>query len=113
MPDHYIADPDFVVLSGQVPTVVGDCKYKELEDFPEHSDVYQLVAHCQTIGCAHGILVYPGESPRLSKLGDAVTGTTVYIAQLRIPLLKIDTAWLMAELVKLIPEKQAVGVAES
>lgn len=98
LPKHYIADPDFVILCAGQPVLTGDCKYKDLDGLPQHSDVYQLVSHSLTIGCAYGLLVYPGERPTIRRLAESRSGVSVFVAEVRIGYLERDVAALLERL---------------
>jgi hypothetical protein len=78
LPENYIADPDIVFVSGNMKSVVADCKYKELGTTPSHSDVYQLLSHCSCLASASGILIYPGETSSCIKLGATIGGVDVW-----------------------------------
>jgi 5-methylcytosine-specific restriction endonuclease McrBC regulatory subunit McrC len=78
LPERYIADPDIVFVSDQFKTVVADCKYKDLESTPSHSDVYQLLSHCTCLASNTGVLIYPGEISSCNKLGTTVGSVDVW-----------------------------------
>ncbi|MGV3723967.1 MAG: 5-methylcytosine restriction system specificity protein McrC [Actinomycetota bacterium] len=83
LPDRYVADPDLVVGRPSAVDLVADCKYKVFKSWPEHSDVYQVLAHCAAIGCREGLLVYPGEACRMGKLGRSNSGVALGWATVR------------------------------
>jgi 5-methylcytosine-specific restriction endonuclease McrBC regulatory subunit McrC len=82
--DAYIVDPDLVVLcDDDTPLIVGDVKYKDLTGTPDHSDVYQLAAHAHALGVTRTVLVYPGTTPHLERLGTTTAGVEVWWAAVR------------------------------
>lgn len=93
--DRYVADPDFVVARRLDDLIVGDCKYKQMDGHPAHSDVYQLAAHCSAMGSLVGVLVYPGEACSTNFLGTALTGTRVFWATVRPAALREDVAQVL------------------
>ena len=93
-PAVYLADPDLVLSRHVGPCVVADCKYKDLQGLPDHSDVYQLVAHAQAFGSSMAVLIYPGETYTLEPLGTTTGGVSVSWATVRIPQLETDVASL-------------------
>ena len=96
--DRYVADPDFVVAATSATPIVADCKYKQLDRYPGHSDVYQLTAHCAALGSRLGLLVYPGDTYSSNLLGTTVTGTRVYWATVRPATLREDLAAVLGGL---------------
>ncbi|SHG42457.1 McrC family protein [Geodermatophilus nigrescens] len=51
--------PDLVFSNGRTPVFVGDVKYKVAPlGVARSSDYYQLLAYCQTLGLAQGVLIY-------------------------------------------------------
>ncbi len=90
-PEQYLADPD-IVLGFPTVTLVADCKYKEVQEGPEHADVYQLMAHCGAFGCRLGLLLYPGEEPVIRRLGTVASRTELWWAAVRPASLKQDLA---------------------
>lgn len=71
---NYHATPDLVLASGGEPRVVGDVKYKEFDDRPGESDVYQLLVHTSAFKAAKCFLVYPGAGFAVRELGMSATG---------------------------------------
>ena len=80
-PNRYIVDPDIVITGDEV--IVIDCKYKDISDFPGHSDLYQLEAHAQALRARTAILIHPGVVPQIKSLGITVSGVTIQVAQVR------------------------------
>jgi hypothetical protein len=96
-PDMYIADPDFAIGLPLEITLVGDCKYKDLdtgvnEPRPGHGDLYQLESHCSTLRSRRGILLYPGDHPTIETLGVTAEGISLHWARVRPPNLKEDVS---------------------
>lgn len=83
LPDRYVADPDLVVLKDNSPVFVGDCKYKVIDGYPGHSDIYQLLSHSNSIHCKTAALVYPGNKFSLMEVGVTGDGVTAYMFQVR------------------------------
>lgn len=83
LPERYVADPDIVVGDARHSVLVADCKYKEIEANPEHSDVYQLLAHCAAFGCHKGLLLYPGPCCESHRLGVTPSGIHLWSATVR------------------------------
>jgi 5-methylcytosine-specific restriction endonuclease McrBC regulatory subunit McrC len=103
--DRYIADPDFVIDDGtHHPILVGDCKYKELESHPAHSDVYQLVSHCVALNVSTALLVYPGETFTFEELGETQSGAKIYYSTVRLNQLRVDLKTCMTKLSVPLPE---------
>lgn len=86
--ESFIVDPDIVIGKPPLVRLVADCKYKQLDGAPEHHDVYQLVAHCNAIQSATGVLLYPGSSTRVRCLGKTTTGVSVFYATVALETLK-------------------------
>ena len=78
--------------------VVIDCKYKEIDDYPGHSDVYQLLAHAESLGSATAVLVYPGEAASLKRIGTTLRGLHLYVAHVQCDSLRADVAEVMRAL---------------
>jgi len=78
--------------------VVADCKYKEIDGFPDHSDVYQLFSHCSALQARVGVLIYPGESYRRLTLGSTSSGISMHSACVRITNLREDLNSLLREI---------------
>ena len=102
--NRYIANPDFVIGKDSDRWVVGDCKYKELESYPGHSDVYQLVSHCIALNATTALLIYPGETFKFTDLGKTQSGISVHCATVRITELREDLRTCMTELNVLVPQ---------
>jgi 5-methylcytosine-specific restriction enzyme subunit McrC len=52
--------PDLVLSRGGIHVVVGDTKYKRLDDAEhKHADLYQMLAYCTALGVDTGVLIYP------------------------------------------------------
>lgn len=96
--DRYIVDPDIVVRSGQVVTLVADCKYKELADYPTHADLYQLIAHAQATGAGRALLILPGTSATIRCLGRTESGIRTFFAEVRPETLAEDLEALLEAL---------------
>ena len=98
IPGKYVADPDVVFQGPNGAIIVADCKYKELDGLPDHSDVYQLFSHCSALRAKVGILIYPGESYRRSTLGNTSSGIGMYSVCVRIANLGDDLRILLDEI---------------
>jgi len=98
MPSRYVADPDVVFHEENSAVVVADCKYKEIDGFPDHSDVYQLFSHCSALQARVGVLIYPGESYRRLTLGSTSSGISMHSACVRITNLREDLNSLLREI---------------
>ena len=96
--DRYIADPDITVSTGSRVEMVMDCKFKVLEEYPEHADVYQLVAHCSALSATRGALVYPSSRSTISVLGSTEAGIRVSYCGVRVEHLKEDLDGVLAHL---------------
>jgi hypothetical protein len=96
-PSRYIADPDTVIVSGVDIPLVLDAKYKQLDTYPEHDDVYQLFSHCSAIGAFFGILLYPGQTFRFEVLGTTSSGAKIGFSTVRIGSLRSDLSSLTME----------------
>lgn len=83
LPQRYVADPDLVVGVPPEVGLVADCKYKEFRSWPDHSDVYQVLAHCAALGCNEGLLIYPGETCDMGRLGRSNSGVALGWATVR------------------------------
>ena len=83
MPRHYVVDPDIVLTMNGTPLLVIDCKYKELDGLPYHSDVYQLFSHCSALSVKRGILIYPGGAFRMRRLGLTASKVEIWWATVR------------------------------
>ncbi|WP_411340688.1 hypothetical protein V6U71_01615 [Sphingopyxis sp. J-6] len=81
IPNRYIVDPDVVIIGEEITVI--DCKYKDISDYPSHSDLYQLEAHAQALEARMAILVYPGDVPRNRSLGTTRSGVNIQVAQVR------------------------------
>jgi 5-methylcytosine-specific restriction enzyme subunit McrC len=52
--------PDLVLSRGGLNVLVGDTKYKRLDDAEQkHADLYQMLAYCTALGVDTGVLIYP------------------------------------------------------
>ncbi|MDR1169108.1 MAG: McrC family protein [Heliobacteriaceae bacterium] len=51
--------PDIVVYKNNEPYCIIDIKYKEVENKPLQSDLYQMLAYSCTVGCPEVHLLYP------------------------------------------------------
>lgn len=52
--------PDLVLSRGGIIALVGDTKYKKLDDAGhKHADLYQMLAYCTALGVDTGVLIYP------------------------------------------------------
>jgi len=97
----YKANPDLVVLDGDAPVLVGDCKYKDLAGdseeagLPAQADIYQLLIHCQALGCRRGVLIYPNATPSITSLGSSSHGVKVELCLVRPSLLPQDLSELL------------------
>lgn len=56
--------PDGQVLENGDPIIVVDAKYKEWEEHPKTTDLYQVMAGSRVLGCGRSALVYPFSSRR-------------------------------------------------
>lgn len=88
--DRYLADPDVVVGSAKVAQLLVDAKYKDLDRWPAHSDVYQIVAHASAFDCKTAVLVHPGDRKETKTLGVAKSGVTVLYSTVRVHHLTAD-----------------------
>lgn len=79
--DHYRAEPDFVIDSPG-GRIVGDCKYKT-DPLPSHPDLYQLLAHMRALEGNLALLVSPGDTPAISKVGTTADGVEVWKLEVR------------------------------
>jgi hypothetical protein len=102
LPRRYIVDPDIVITGANI--VVADCKYKDLDEFPGHSDVYQLAAHAQALGARRSVLIFPGERQTIKKLGATISGLEMNVAQVRPRELYNDLKVLASVLALGLPE---------
>lgn len=94
---RYLADPDGVLhLPGQ--RIVFDCKYKVYGGMPDHSDVYQILAHSMAFGSSTACLVYPASDYKLLEVGTTETGIILHSALLRPRYLQSDVDTLMKDL---------------
>ena len=73
------ADPDIVIQPAAGAPVVGDVKYKEWSGTPSHSDVYQLLVHAAAYDASMCFLLYPHHNYFAHRVGDAVTGASMWI----------------------------------
>jgi hypothetical protein len=76
---RFACEPDVVILhpTGQT-AAIGDVKYKDVQTRNQlHSDVYQLLAHCEGFGVKKGFLVFPGAQYSHLVLGETPSGTSV------------------------------------
>lgn len=92
------ANPDLVVAEDEVFEFIGDCKYKSLGRHPEHSDVYQVLAHSVTFECARSILVYPSDNFRKREYANWNGESSLLVFGVRLPQLEQDLARLCNEL---------------
>ena len=97
MCDRYIVNPDLVLGVPPDVTLVADCKYKELDELPEHADVYQLLAHCTPLHSPIGLLVYPGSENRIREIGRTSTGVRVFWATVVVEQLRQGVRAALAE----------------
>jgi hypothetical protein len=82
--DRYIADPDVAVTGPGGETVcILDCKYKDYPQNPEHSDVYQILAHSSAFASRVAILVYPGDVAQVREIGTTEENVKVLGASVR------------------------------
>jgi 5-methylcytosine-specific restriction enzyme subunit McrC len=87
--------PDLVMTRGATVIVVGDTKYKLLDDdgaFP-NADAYQLVTYCRRLGALCWSLIYTGEGsaqPDQYTIRGAATDLRVHAVDLRLPLGDIE-----------------------
>jgi hypothetical protein len=95
--NRYVADPDFVIGTESDRLLVGDCKYKEIEHYPSHSDVYQLLSHCEALNVERAMLIYPGNGFAFSNLGKTHSGVTIHFARVRISELREDLRECMSK----------------
>lgn len=52
--------PDLVLSRHGATVLIGDTKYKKLDDDEhKHADLYQMLAYCTALGVNAGVLVYP------------------------------------------------------
>lgn len=52
--------PDLVLGRGGRDVLIGDTKYKRLDDAEhKHGDLYQMLAYCTALGVCTGVLLYP------------------------------------------------------
>ena len=107
--NRYIANPDFVIDGNSYSILVGDCKYKELESYPAHSDVYQLVSHCTALNATTALLVYPGNVFTFTELGKTQSGVRVHYSTVRTNELRVDLSACMAKLKVLGPKIQVTA----
>lgn len=95
---RYIADPDIVLGNPMSPVLVADCKYKVLDGAPEHSDVYQILAHCDAFNSKYGLLLYPGEAREHQILGFSRNQVQIHWATVRPKVLQDDLAAVVSSL---------------
>lgn len=89
--DRYRANPDVIFRAGSEVVAVADAKYKALNGWPSHSDVFEILAHAAAYGAPVGLMVYPTEgSSQLRSFGQAKTKCELWI--LETPLTEIRTA---------------------
>ena len=93
-----------VVVKGHTILCVFDTKYKQLERFPAHDDVYQLFSHCSAMAASHGILIYPGDQVHFEWLGNTVSGIRMAFSSVRLSNLEHD---LMAIRQECLPQPVA------
>lgn len=96
---RYIADPDVVISKEAEVLLVLDTKYKQIDNYPDHGDVYQLFAHCTALSAQTGLLVYPAAEPQVHALGTAVSQVEVHWAGVRIGCLRDDLEMIVKELI--------------
>lgn len=80
--DQFSANPDLVITSGATVLAAGDVKYKNWEDAPTASDLYQLLVHAAAFNAPRCFLVYPGDRYEARKVGTAVTGADTWLFML-------------------------------
>lgn len=94
LPGRYIVDPDVAIGPTGGVQIVLDCKYKDLDKYPGHDDVYQVAAHAAALNCQSAVLLYPGASVDLQPLGTTAVGVHVEVGTVRMQHLKEDVAEL-------------------
>lgn len=99
-PDRrYRANPDIVIKAGGNVLAIGDAKYKDLDQWPTASDVYELLAHASASRSPKAFLIYPASpTPLFRRLGTATTGCEVWAAAVPLDLLDAGIAELLSEL---------------
>jgi 5-methylcytosine-specific restriction endonuclease McrBC regulatory subunit McrC len=83
LPDRYLVDPDIVVGEPGPQCLVADCKYRDLDGFPGHAEVYQLVSHCEALGAGKGLLIYPSTVCQVDEVGTTRNGILVLSSTVR------------------------------
>jgi 5-methylcytosine-specific restriction endonuclease McrBC regulatory subunit McrC len=100
--DAYLVDPDLVALRDDgTPLLVGDVKYKDLVGTPDHADIYQLAAHAHALSATRAVLVYPGGTPHLERLGTTTAGVEIWWAVVRAVELPVDLEATVGQVVAL------------
>lgn len=96
---EYQANPDYFVRNseGQVQAV-GDAKYKVWTGSITAGDLYQLLVHSAAFSSPLSFLVFPSESYLSVRLGDAVTGSKVWVFGLSVSELKAGVEELASTL---------------
>ncbi len=93
---HYTVDPDIVALDALgTPFVVADTKSKDLDGWPSHADVYQLTAHAHALGAPLAVLIYPGTSFSISRIGLTTAGTETFYCKVRTSSLAEDLSRML------------------
>lgn len=100
---NYRATPDLVIEDGTKAVLVGDVKYKDLDDgaddgaggVPGQPDVYQLLVHASAFKSPTCFLVYPSDRFEERRLGAAATGqtTTCFLVDVRELRRDLKKAW--------------------
>jgi len=96
---QYGCFPDYVVRA-QKHLLLGDAKYKELENGPDNADVYQLIAHMDAYQAVSGFLIYPSLEYGASKLGTTNSGRRICIFSVRPTFLAHDIEQALGEMLR-------------
>jgi 5-methylcytosine-specific restriction enzyme subunit McrC len=84
LPDIHLR-PDFTLVAGGQPFLVGDIKWKRLAGSPlVTTDLYQVITYCTALGIKDGVLIYPGRRDRVWKYALARAPLTIEIRSLRV-----------------------------
>jgi 5-methylcytosine-specific restriction enzyme subunit McrC len=84
LPDIHLR-PDFTLVAGGRPFLVGDAKWKSLAVSPlVTADLYQVITYCTSLGIRRGLLVYPGHRNRVWNYSLARAPVSVQIRTLRV-----------------------------
>jgi 5-methylcytosine-specific restriction endonuclease McrBC regulatory subunit McrC len=92
----YKALPDFVIRAGDSLCIIGDAKFKLVQQMVAPDDLYQLLVHAAAFGARTAFLVYPHDSFEVADQGIAATGAQVYRFTVNIAKLKENIASLVA-----------------